>query len=206
MVAGGLSRWWLRRKHGDGDWAALLQEPPAGEWVSLDLETTGLDPRSDHILSLAAVPVRDGKVRMSERFTRRLRAERDFGIESIRHHRITPDEAAAGDGVLATVRAFLQWLGPRRLLGYHLAFDVAMLTPHVRAITGFELPNPQDDLADAVLAQLRRRNPDAAANLAFERIAFNLGVPILGRHEALGDALTVAACWIVLQRAGYREA
>ena len=57
-MAGGLSRWWLRRRHGDGEWADLLGNPPDGEWVSLDLETTGLDPLRDHILSLAAVPVR----------------------------------------------------------------------------------------------------------------------------------------------------
>ena len=110
-----------------------------------------------------------------------------------------------GTGVLATVREFLLWLGPRRLLGYNLGFDLDMLAPHVRAITGFDLPNPREDLADAVLAQLRRRNPDAGANLSFDRIAENLGVPVLGRHDALGDALTTAACWIVLQRAGYRE-
>ena len=204
-MAGGLSRWWLRRRHGDGEWADLLGNPPDGEWVSLDLETTGLDPLRDHILSLAAVPVRGGIVRTSERYTRRVRAEREFGIESIRHHRITPEEAARGTGVLATVREFLLWLGPRRLLGYNLGFDLDMLAPHVRAITGFDLPNPREDLADAVLAQLRRRNPDAGANLSFDRIAENLGVPVLGRHDALGDALTTAACWIVLQRAGYRE-
>lgn len=207
MAAGNLQRWWLRRRHGGGEWAGLLAPPPPDEWVSLDLETTGLDPRSDHILSLAAVPVRDGAVRMSERFTRNVRAERAFGIDSIRHHRITPEEAAAGGGVLATVREFVAWLGPRRLLGYNIGFDIAMLAPHVRAITGFELPNPADDLADAAQAALRRVSPDAAAaaNLAFDRIAGNLGVPILGRHDALGDALTVAACWMVLQRAGYRE-
>ena len=67
-----LSRWWLRRRHRGGEWAALLQPPPAGEWVSLDLETTGLDPSSDHILSLAAVPVRHGRVLLSERFERRI--------------------------------------------------------------------------------------------------------------------------------------
>ena len=60
-----LRRWWLRGRHGDGAWAALLQPPPEDEWVSLDVETTGLDPRHDHILSLAAVPVRAGRVLLS---------------------------------------------------------------------------------------------------------------------------------------------
>ena len=128
-----LSRWWLRRRHRGGEWAALLQPPPAGEWVSLDLETTGMDPARDHILSLAAVPVRDGRVLLSERFERRIHTARAFGIDSIRHHRITPDEASTGEQITDVVRAFLHWLGSRRLLGYYLGFDLDMLGPHVRA-------------------------------------------------------------------------
>lgn len=192
-------RWWLRRRHGDGAWAVLLQPPPPGEWISLDLETTGLDPRSDHILSLAAVPVADGRVQLSERFERRIRPDRGFGIDSIRHHHITPDEAAGGRAVTPAVREFLQWLGSRRLLGYHLAFDLAMLAPHVRALTGFALPHPRIELADAFAARARRARPDVPPNLDFQHIADALGVPVLGRHTALGDATTVAACWLALQ-------
>lgn len=199
-----LQRWWTRRRHGDGEWAALLAQPPAGEWVSLDLETTGLDPTRDHILSLAAVPVRAGRVLLSERFTRRIRPDRAFDIDSIRHHHITPEEAASGITVTQAVREFLAWLGPRTLLGYYLAFDIDMLAPHACAITGFALPNARVDLADEVLAAQRRRTPDAPAQLDFQFIADALGVPVTGRHTALGDAITVALCWLALQSNGWR--
>ncbi|WP_133000215.1 exonuclease domain-containing protein [Luteimonas arsenica] len=194
-----LQRWWLGRRAGKGEWAGLLRPAPPGEWVSLDLETTGLDPRQDHILSLAAVPVRDGRVLTSARFERRIRADRDFGIESIRHHRITPEEAAGGVSVTTAVREFLHWLQGRRLLGYHLGFDLAMLSPHVRGLTGFALPNPRVDLADAFAARARRAQPNAPPNLDFQHIADSLGVPVLGRHSALGDAVTVGLCWLALQ-------
>jgi DNA polymerase-3 subunit epsilon len=192
-------RWWLKRKAGDGEWGGLLRPAPPGEWVSLDLETTGLDPKRDHILSLAAVPVRDGRVLTSERFERRIRADRQFGIESIRHHHITPDEAAEGIAVTGAVRDFLNWLEGRALLGYHLGFDLAMLSPHVRALTGFGLPNPRVDLAAAFAARARRARPDVPPNLDFQHIADSLGVPVLGRHSALGDAVTVGLCWLALQ-------
>ena len=198
-----LARWWLRRRHGDAEWAGLLAPPPSGEWVSLDLETTGIDPGIDHILSLAAVPVREGQVRLSERFERRVHTARAFGIDSIRHHRITPGEASEGDPVSAVVREFLHWLGPRRLLGYNLGFDLDMLAPHVRALAGFALPNPTVDLADEVLARQRRQRPDAPPNLDFAHIAQRLGVPVVGRHTALGDATTVALCWVALQARGW---
>jgi len=198
-----LSRWWMRRRHGEGEWGGLFAPSSAGEWVSLDLETTGIDPARDHILSLAAVPVRDGTAWLSERFERRVHTARAFGIESIRHHRITPDEASAGEPVVEVVREFLHWLGGRRLLGYNLGFDLDMLAPHVRALAGFDLPNPTVDLADAVAAAQRRQRPDAPVNLDLVHIANRLGVPMIGRHTALGDATTVALCWLALHRRGW---
>ena len=198
-----LTRWWLRRQHGDGEWAGLLQPPPAGEWVSLDLETTGMDPARDHILSLAAVPVRDGRVLLSERFERRIHTARSFGIDSIRHHRITPDEASTGEQITDVVRAFLHWLGSRRLLGYNLGFDLDMLGPHVRAATGFALPNATVDLADEVARRQRQQRPNAPVNLDFAHIADTLGVPMVERHSALGDATTVGLCWLALQARGW---
>ena len=194
-----LRRWWLRRRFGDGEWAGLLQPAPAGQWVSLDLETTGLDPKKDHILSLAAVPVRDGRVLTSERFERRIRADREFGIDSIRHHHITPEEAAGGVSVTPAVREFLHWLGGRALLGYNLGFDLAMLSPHVRALTGFGLQNRRVELGEAFSARERRARPGVPPNLDFRHIADTLGVPVLGRHSALGDAVTVGLCWLALQ-------
>lgn len=198
-----LSRWWLRRRHGSGEWSALLGTPPAGHWVSLDLETTGLDPARDHILSLAAVPVHDGRVWLSERFERRVRTTRAFGIDSIRHHRITPDEASMGEPVDVVVRDFLHWLGSRRLLGYYLGFDLDMLAPHIRAATGFALPNATVDLGDDIAHRQRRQRPDAPINLDFAHIADTLGVPMIERHTALGDAVTVGLCWLALQSRGW---
>ena len=198
-----LSRWWLRRRHRGGEWAALLQPPPAGEWVSLDLETTGMDPARDHILSLAAVPVRDGRVLLSERFERRIHTARSFGIDSIRHHRITPDEASTGEQITEVVREFLHWLGSRRLLGYNLGFDLDMLGPHVRAATGFALPNATVDLADEVARRQRQQRPNAPVNLDIAHIADTLGVPMVERHSALGDATTVGLCWLALQARGW---
>lgn len=195
----GLRRWLDARRHGAGPWAALLQPHRGDELVSLDLETTGLDPRSDHILSIAAIPVREGRVRTSERFERVVRAERDFDIESIRHHRITPDESAHGSSVTRAVEDLLRWLGNRPLLGYNLAFDVAMLMPHARRITGFALPNVRIELAGEYQARQQRRNPDAAIDLRLEAICEDLGVPMLGRHDATGDAITVALCWLALR-------
>ena len=59
------------------------------------------------------------------------------------------------------------------------------------------------DLADTVMAHQRRQRPDAPPNLDFAHIAQTLGVPVVGRHTALGDATTVALCWVALRKRGW---
>ena len=196
-----LRRRWLAWRHGDGEWAGLFAAAPADEVVSLDLETTGLDPSTDRILRLAAVPVRGARVVLSERFERWVDPQRGFDIGSIRHHRILPGDVVDAPDEASVVREFLHWLGPRPVLGYCIGFDIAMLDRSVRAIAGFPLPNPRIDVAALDLAQQRRVNPDAAQRRDLDAILAAVGVPPLGRHDALADATATALAWCAL-RAG----
>lgn len=193
-----LQRRWLGWRHGAGPWRALFGSPPADEVVSLDLETTGLDVARDRILRLAAVPVRGGRVVLSERFERWVDPGRAFGIDSIRHHRILPGDVAAAEAEHAVVEAFLRWLGPRPLLGYCIDFDIAMLDPWARALTGFPLPHRRIDLALVHLAHLERRQPERAQRMNLDAILADTGVPALNRHDALADATATALAWRVL--------
>ncbi|HEU0153249.1 MAG TPA: exonuclease domain-containing protein [Arenimonas sp.] len=197
-----LRRWWLGRRHRGGEWGLLFAPAPAGEWVSLDLETTGLDPARDAVLSLAAVPVRGGQVRLSERFETLVQPGRGFDIESIRHHRLTPEEVAQAPSLEAVLPDFLRWLGPRALLGHHLAFDMAMLDAPVRRLTGFPLPNARVELAQAWLDHRRLEQPRGDINLSLDEITRQLGIPVLGRHTALGDATAVGLAWLALAGRG----
>lgn len=207
MIGLSLRRWIARRRHGGGPWGALLARPPQGEWVSLDLETTGLDTARDHILTIAAVPVSAGRIRLAERFEVVVKpagdAARVAGIDAIRHHRLRPQDLAHGVAVHEAVARLLDWLGPRTLIGYRIGFDVAMLDRVVPAIAGFRLPNPRIDIAAEFLVRAGHRRPGAALDTtSFENIAAALGVPMLGRHTALGDAITAAACWLALRARG----
>ena len=192
-------RWWLRRRHGRGPWRGLLDPHPGDEQVSLDLETTGLDPRHDRIVALAAVPIRDGRIRLSERYTRLVNPGRSFGIDSIRHHRLRPSDLIDAPRLETLLPDFLTWLGNRPLLGYCIRFDLAMLAGPTRALTGFTLVNRRIDIGFEYAARQRRRHPETEPRLDLDSIARALDVPILERHSALGDALTVAMCWLALQ-------
>ena len=47
-----LRRGWQQRQLRDSEWRFLVDAPPPGEWVALDCETTGLNPRTDEIIAI----------------------------------------------------------------------------------------------------------------------------------------------------------
>lgn len=194
-----LRRWWLHRRHRQSEWRALLEPYRGRELVSLDLETTGLDTRHDRILALAAIPVRDGRVCLSERYATLIQPGRSFGIDSIRHHRLRPADLIDAPRLEQVLPEFLRWLGNRPVLGYCIRFDLAMLAGPTRALTGFALANERIDLAFDYARLQRRLQPEAEPHLSLEAILDALAVPALARHTALGDATTVAAAWLALQ-------
>lgn len=197
-----LRRRWLAWRHGAGEWSRLFEAPPANEVVSLDLETTGLDPAKDRILRLAAVPVRGTRVVLSERFERWVDPGRGFDIDSMRHHRILPGDVSAAADEAAVVREFLHWLGPRPVLGYCVRFDLAMIDRVFRGIAGFPVPNPRIDLAVLDFERQRRTRPEAAQRRDLDAILVAAGIPPLGRHEALADATATALAWCALRTSG----
>jgi DNA polymerase-3 subunit epsilon len=194
-----LTRMLDRRRLRDARFAPLFERYRGAEVVSLDLETTSLDPSTAEVLSIAAVPVDAHGVRLSQRFVRMLRSARGFGIESIRVHRILPGESAAGGSLDEAIDELLLWLGNRPLVGYNLAFDAAILDRLARARHGFRLPNRRIELAGRYLDTLPVREGHAEPDLRLETIAAAVGVPLMGRHTALGDAVSVGLVYAALQ-------
>ena len=59
---------WQRKKLLDKRFDFLFNEPPQDEYISLDCETTGLNPKKDEILSIGAVLIKDNKILMRKTF------------------------------------------------------------------------------------------------------------------------------------------
>ena len=181
--------------------AAMFERFRGDGCVAVDLETTGLDARRDSVLSLAAVPVEGRSVRLSQALTLTVRGATDFRIEAMRHHRLRPQDVATGLEPDVALEAFLRHLGNRPILGYAIAFDVAVLDRMVEARHGFRLPNRVIELRDVYRDAWRLAHPEhAEPDLRYETIMAAAGVPVLGRHTALGDAVTTALAWVRLTR------
>lgn len=191
-------RWRHRRARRDGRFAACFAPCRGDEWVSLDLETTGLDPRVDEILSIAAVRGDAQRLRLRERLllTVRSRSHRIGG--SSRYHQLRPVDVRDALPIRDALEQLLDFVAARPLVGYCIGFDAAMLDRPLRRCFGFRLPQRRIDIRDLHRRRLLARQPDRAAEASLEDIAGELGIPVFERHSALGDAVTAGLVYLKL--------
>ena len=197
MVAKTLKTMGTRFKVQGTPWEPLFMPYHGNEVISLDCETTGLDPNTDDLLTVAAVKIRDGKIMTSEKLDLRLPPSPKQAADSIRIHGIRKVDLEDCIPFSEALPKLLNFIGNRPLLGYFIKFDVTLLNRYIREAFGFELPNPTIELADVFSSKTRQ--PETA-DLRFERILTELSVPTFGRHTAIGDATMVAMAYLKLTK------
>lgn len=181
-----------RRRHGEGEYGWLFHPYTGNEMVAIDCETTGLDTRSAELVSIAAVKVRDGRVLVSESLDLRLQRPLTLTGDSIRIHGLRGIDLEGGDDIREALDKLLDFIGNRPVMGWCLDFDVAIINRHLRRHFGFDLPNTLIEISQDYVRALRRNQPYLTPRPRFEAVARELGVPLFGRHTALGDAVTAA--------------
>ena len=107
---------------------------PSPPWESvtywaLDLETGGLDPRHDPILSVGMVPIREGGIRLGEAWSSLVRPEEADEIDPspIRAHHLLPGEVREAPPVAAVLAEVDRRLREGALLVHHASLDVRFL-------------------------------------------------------------------------------
>ncbi len=161
-------------------------------YTVFDTETTGLNPEEDEIISIGAVRIVNSRLLKDENFDQLVNPCRGVPFESVKFHRIKPEilenQPVIGN-VLPNFRRFVQ---DTVLVGHNAAFDMKMLQIKEKS-TNIKFINPVMDtmLLSAVV------HP-AHENHSLEAIAERLGVNIIGRHTALGDAIATGELFIKL--------
>lgn len=161
----------------------------------VDLETTGLDPRSDEIISFAAIPVDEGRVRPGGLVTGLVRPRRMPRPDTMRIHGLRPADLETAPLLQEVLDRMLASLSGRLLVA-HVAwveeqFLDGAFRGHGLRLRGDAIDTAQ--LAEAVLG------PDPAGDpLPLSAVASRLGLPVHRPHHADGDALTTAQVFIAL--------
>ncbi len=176
------------------------------EFVVLDTELTGLNPRKDAVVSVGAVRIRNLGIVPGETFYRLVKPDIPLPRLSTMVHWITPQELADQPGIAEVLPDLIDFCGEAFVVGHYIGLDMDVINRACRHHYGGTLRTPcVDTMRMAMLYQeeLWETNQE---RYRFE-ISYNLnelsvryGLPLFGRHNALQDALQTAYLFLYLAK------
>lgn len=164
-------------------------------YTIFDTETTGLDPQGgDEIISVGAVRIVNGRLLRQETFERLIDPDRPVPPAAVQIHGITPAMLAGQPRIAEVLPDFARFADDTVLVGHNVAFDLAFLRLK-EATSGVTFGQPVLDtlLLSAVV------HPEHEGH-TLEIIAARLGVNVIGRHTALGDAFVTGELFLRILR------
>jgi DNA polymerase III subunit epsilon len=174
-------------------------------FVVLDSETTGLNPRTDRIITIGAVAVVDGDIVLNDSFDALLKVTKNTAAVTV--HGITRDESRKGVEEPEALEGFLDYLKDGVIVGHHIGHDIAALDVAYERHWGAKLLNRSLDTMDLTL-HLERAGAFAGRppirKFTLDALCEMFGVIPHDRHTASGDAFITAQVFLRLVRLAAR--
>ncbi|MGH7482276.1 MAG: 3'-5' exonuclease, partial [Longimicrobiales bacterium] len=197
LGAAGAIGWWVLRRRPAGDDVPLRQL----EFVAIDTETTGLDPRTDALVALAAIPFVDGQPRPHESYTSLVNPGRGIPRAAQAIHGITDAHVREAPPAEAALPAFFEACRERPLVAHTAQFDLALISRAARRSGLSPSTGPVLDIGALAHALF-----PSWWDLSLEGLGRLVELEPIDRHTARGDALTAGMIFLrmipLLERRG----
>jgi len=156
-----------------------------------DTETTGLQPSAgDEIIQFGALRIVNGRMLRGESFEQLVDPRRHMSAVSISIHGLSQEMVDGQPTIDQILPQFHSFCEDTVLVAHNASFDMRFLQLKEEA-TGIRFTQPVLDtlLLSAVI------HPNQESH-KLELIAERLGIPIVGRHTALGDAIVTGEVFL----------
>lgn len=190
---------WNKKHLKDKKYNFLFDTPPQNEYVSLDCETTGLNPKKDEILSIGAVLIKDNKIVMRKTFNIFLKPSKSINIESIKIHHLRQIDLKNALEPEIAIKKLLDFITCRPIVGYYIEFDVAIISKYTKKYLGIKLPNKVIEVSSIYYDSKKSIDNYGFVDLKFDTIIKNLNIPVLGKHDSLNDAIMTSMIFLKLK-------
>ncbi|PJA07361.1 MAG: hypothetical protein COX70_07000 [Flavobacteriales bacterium CG_4_10_14_0_2_um_filter_32_8] len=160
-------------------------------YVVFDTETTGLDPSGgDEIISIGGIRIYEGKINNEEIFDELVNPKRNIPLISLKIHEIYPEMLDNKPTIAKVLPLFHEFAKNTVLVAHNAAFDMKFIQLKEEQ-TGIKFNNP---VLDTLLLSAVCHPKQETHNL--EDIVEKLGIELIGRHTALGDAMITAEIFL----------
>ena len=167
-------------------------------FVVLDTETSGLDYKNDHILSIAAIPIANFQMDLGARFEAYFYRDDFVPGDSVQVHGILNRHLKDGEDEKAILASFLDFLKTSIIVGHHVGFDLAILNQALKRNFHLKLRNKTLDTA---LLAYRIENPFGGRSRKptnLDALCKEYQIPLGERHTAAGDTYITALLFLKL--------
>ena len=160
-------------------------------YTVFDTETTGLNPaEGDQIIAIGAIRLVNGRLLKEELFDQLIDPQRSIPPESAQIHGITLDMVTGKPTIDRILPRFDQFAADTILIAHNAAFDMRMLQM-AEEKSGIRFVNP---ILDTLLLSAIIHPAHTSHNIG--DIARRLGVDVIARHTAAGDAITTGEIFL----------
>ncbi len=165
-------------------------------YCAIDLETTGLDFKTDEIISIGAVQVQSARIITEANYYREVRPKLDPTATSIRIHGIRAVDLADAAPIEEVMPEFANLLRGRVVIAHAAWIENAFLKERLENL---DLDYSKRLIDTASLArECEVIEDDIEHEPSLELLARALKLPVYSPHHALGDALTTAILFLAL--------
>jgi DNA polymerase-3 subunit epsilon len=199
-------RSWIERVLGFGPALSVQQQRVLKEWQALpridlttplsksrcvvvDVETSGLNLMEDHLISIGAVAVVNGRIALGDSFSIVLQQSTVSSKENILLHGIGGSDQTEGVPAADALLAFLDYLKKDPLIAFHVTFDQTMIQRAMRHYLGLGFKHAWLDLAYLMPGL---HPPLAYRYRSLDDWINHFDIRNDARHNALADALVTA--------------
>jgi DNA polymerase III subunit epsilon len=167
--------------------------------VALDLETTGLDPKKDHILSFGLIHLRHNTIRLNSAWHEIVRIDEQVPESSAVIHHITDDDTASGKPLEELLPQLLHHLAGKVILVHYKNIEQNFIDAACRRLYGMPFIIPIIDTLPIAQRLLEFRNHTIRpGNLRLFNMRALFNLPQYKAHNAMYDALATAELFLAM--------
>ncbi len=165
-------------------------ELEGGQYIIVDLETTGLNPAQNEIIEIGAIKVERGEAK--DIFNKLVKPKAGISPEITRITGITDEMVENAPDIEAVLPEFLRFAGSGTLIAHNADFDIPFLNEKLKLLN-----KALNNKAICTLKCARAILPNLE-NHKLHTVAHYFGISISGRHRAIGDCEATYQVWLKL--------
>ena len=192
-----LSNHWQKKHLQRTELISMFEPPMSEQWVAIDCEMTGLNPRKHHVLSVAAIHINGDTIDTGNGLHLVCRPPVMPDRDTIVIHGLRSADVENGMSYEEMLAMLLPFIGNRPIVGFCPQIDTAFLNPLIKQYMGTTLPNEVLDVRRLYSQRMGDRDPNTPnASQQLPKILAHYNIPEFGSHDAYNDAVMTAMAFL----------